>query len=340
MKLWVWAHPSAHTHIVEALSEVLHLHKVPSPNEGVPHLPGKTAGNEEELEDKESKDDCKTEENRKELCVDEKKSESVPEKDEANQQTTMESEECKKELSIGDACEGKDEAVAGEEDQGTQQTRMETKACEKKAPTDNTSERKPDPKEKRKDQRKKVKTNKSKDVNTEKLETRNVPFERTPKYISGDGSTSMTLLKDTLNRFRLLGPRAYRVLFSAAAAANVAVEVVEGTAECEEAKELWWKHYYSEEGRLQSHQQQVAAWKQLASCSHPLGKVVLPLTVRDPRVTLPTKKVPMGDEDSGSDALSYSLLTLDPLHSSAYDTMISAYWFTQFDLVHRNKTAA
>ncbi|MPC47197.1 Ribonucleases P/MRP protein subunit POP1 [Portunus trituberculatus] len=110
----------------------------------------------------------------------------------------------------------------------------------------------------------------------------------------------MTLLKDTLNRFRLLGPRAYSVLSSTAVPANVAVEEeeVEGTVECVEVKEAWWRHYYREEGRLQSHQKQVAAWKQLASCSHPPGKVVLPLTVRDPRVMLPTKKVPIVDEDS------------------------------------------
>ena len=52
--------------------------------------------------------------------------------------------------------------------------------------------------------RRKMEESKEKDVNGKKLETRNVPFLRTPKYISS--SVAVTLLKDTLNRFRLVGP--------------------------------------------------------------------------------------------------------------------------------------
>lgn len=323
VKLWVWTHPSAHTHIVEAFTEVLHLHKVPASNKDVSESSGKAVVAQEELGDKEPRGDSDAEEYRKSEAA-------VPGKDEVAQHTDVEAEECRKELSGDDASEQKHETVPGREVQDAQRTRietMETKVCKQGTSTNDASKAKPEPGEKsqvtqdiRKDQ-KKNKTKKPRDINAEKLQTRNVPFERTPKYVSGDGTTTMTLLKDTLNRFRLLGPRAYTVLSSATVPANVVVEEeMEETTECEEAKGLWWKHYYGEEGRLQSHQKQVAAWKQLACCSHPPGKIVLPLTVRDPRVTLPTKKVPMLEEDSGSDHLSSylainSLLLLHPLHS-------------------------
>ncbi|CAL4110053.1 unnamed protein product, partial [Meganyctiphanes norvegica] len=45
-----------------------------------------------------------------------------------------------------------------------------------------------------------------------KLESRNVPFNRTPKYVSQSGDVTLVLLKDTLNRFRLIGPDSYKNL--------------------------------------------------------------------------------------------------------------------------------
>ena len=247
VKLWLWTHPSTHTTIVETLTEIFQLEKVPSSsNDCVPELSGKAGGDQKELEDKE-------------LEID------------------IEVEECKKETPLDDVSKKESEAEPGKESQITQN--------------------------KEKDQKK------AKDINAEKLQTRNVPFERTPKYVSSDGNTSLTLLKDTLNRFRLIGPRSYSVLSSAILPANVILkeEEEEGVKECDEPKGPWWKHYFSEKGRLQCHQSQVALWQQLALCPHPPDKVILPLTVRDPRVTLPTKKVPMEDEDTGNDYLSYHL---------------------------------
>lgn len=147
---------------------------------------------------------------------------------------------------------------------------------------------------------KKKEIKKVKNVNAEKLETRSIPFERTPKYTSGDKSIMMTLLKDTLNRFRLLGPKSYTLLSSALLPANVVAEEKEIKMDFEEPSSQWWKQYFGEAERLSSHQKQVASWKQLASCPHLPSPAVLPLTVRDPRVTLPTKKVPMDDKYSGN----------------------------------------
>lgn len=149
-----------------------------------------------------------------------------------------------------------------------------------------------------KKEKKKIK--KVTDVNAEKLATRNIPIERTPKYASGNKSIMMTLLKDTLNRFRLLGPRSYTVLSSALLPASVVTEEKEIKMDLEESSSQWWRQHFGEAQNLLTHQKQVASWEQLASCSHLSLPVVLPLTVRDPRVTLPTKKVAMEDGNSGT----------------------------------------
>lgn len=137
------------------------------------------------------------------------------------------------------------------------------------------------------------------DVNAEKLRVRNIPFERTPKYSSGDKRIKMVLLKDTLNRYKLTGPKAYKVLSSAFVPATVAVEETEVKLDSDEETGQWWKQYFGEAQNLLSHQKQEAVWKQLASLPHPSYLAVLPLTVRDPRVTLPAKKVPVEVESSG-----------------------------------------
>ena len=56
------------------------------------------------------------------------------------------------------------------------------------------------------------KAKKKKNVNLEKLETRNVPFARVPKFKNEFRDVKIRLLKDTLNRFRLTGPESGLVL--------------------------------------------------------------------------------------------------------------------------------
>ncbi|XP_045605052.1 ribonucleases P/MRP protein subunit POP1 [Procambarus clarkii] len=129
-----------------------------------------------------------------------------------------------------------------------------------------------------------------------KLEGKNVPFERTPKYASNDKTVTMTLLKDTINRFQLTGPKSFSVLMAALSPANIAPEIedidVDSSDKSQDSLHSWWQQYYHDEVRLLCHQQQVSAWKKLASSPQPT-QVVLPLTVRDPRVTLPHKKIPI-----------------------------------------------
>ncbi|KAK3913842.1 Ribonucleases P/MRP protein subunit POP1 [Frankliniella fusca] len=58
----------------------------------------------------------------------------------------------------------------------------------------------------------KIENVEEKSVEEQKLATKNVPFERTPKFASNCNRIQMALLKDTLNRFRLTGPLSQGVL--------------------------------------------------------------------------------------------------------------------------------
>lgn len=51
----------------------------------------------------------------------------------------------------------------------------------------------------------------TKEVEMKKIQLRNVPYSRTPKYTNNCG-ISLVILKDTLNRFRLTGPLSQAVL--------------------------------------------------------------------------------------------------------------------------------
>lgn len=61
-----------------------------------------------------------------------------------------------------------------------------------------------------------------KHIDALKLINQNVPFERTPKYIQGN--IRMTILKDTLNRFRLTGPLSHQIICKAFKIADISHE--------------------------------------------------------------------------------------------------------------------
>jgi hypothetical protein len=118
-----------------------------------------------------------------------------------------------------------------------------------------------------------------KDVNGAKLATRNVPFDKTPKYDCNDDVT-ITLLKDTLNRFRIVGPQSGAVLGLALAKTEVGSD---------SAGEKWWRtEYMSEEAkaRFAAQCEALAAVAGLKPSEMPVGSVVA-ATVRDPRMMLP-----------------------------------------------------
>lgn len=125
-----------------------------------------------------------------------------------------------------------------------------------------------------------------KDVGAAKLATRNVPFDRTPKYRSSTGTVTVTLLKDTINRFRLVGPESGAVL-AAALRRTVLDAKSNGTK--------WWET--EREGETAPAAETFSAqWEALEAT---LGKTrpsemkagsVFAVTARDPRAVLPKKR--------------------------------------------------
>jgi ribonuclease P/MRP protein subunit POP1 len=160
---------------------------------------------------------------------------------------------------------------------------------------------------------------KKKDVEKTKLETRNVPFIRTPKYQSGKSSVEMILLKDTLNRFRLTGPLSQAVLLESLHIANISEIVSEKTkidskgeedsldmrmvclqpsdashdnSMTEEIKD-WWSKFYGISHHKESWHYQETLWQTLKGAASPAQlppHLVLALTILDPRLQLPSKR--------------------------------------------------
>jgi ribonuclease P/MRP protein subunit POP1 len=158
-----------------------------------------------------------------------------------------------------------------------------------------------------------------KDVEKTKLETRNIPFIRTPKYQSGTSSVRMILLKDTLNRFRLTGPLSQAVLLESLHVANI-LEVVSGKTKIDSKMEEdsldmrtvclqsshasddnrmmggpgdWWTEFYGVSHHKDSWYYQEALWHTLKGAGSPAQlppHLVLALTILDPRLQLPSKR--------------------------------------------------
>ncbi|CAN9514059.1 unnamed protein product [Ophioblennius macclurei] len=88
-------------------------------------------------------------------------------------------------------------------------------------------------------------------------------------------------------RFRLIGPQSHSVL----------AETLEAATGCDNKSQpssLWWPQHCMDEGKMSLHQQQTEVFRQLkdiySTAELPAG-MVLGLTVEDPRLTLPRKKV-------------------------------------------------
>ena len=168
------------------------------------------------------------------------------------------------------------------------------------------------------------------DVEKTKLETRNVPFIRTPKYCSDCGSVEMVLLKDTLNRFRLTGPLSQAVLLESLHMASILKddpgknkrdskeeeeeESVTDTIclqsndvssdDCTRGKNVdWWTQFY---GMSQHHKEslhyQATLWQSLKGAASPAQlppHLVLALTILDPRLQLPSKRTKAVPDNKG-----------------------------------------
>jgi ribonuclease P/MRP protein subunit POP1 len=160
-----------------------------------------------------------------------------------------------------------------------------------------------------------------KNVEETKLATRNVPFIRTPKYQSTNGSIEMVLLKDTLNRFRLTGPLSQAVLLESLHVANI-LDIVSRKNKTdfkereksldisavylkshnisaddfmvgERESEDWRMVFYGESHHKESWHYQQMLWQMLKGAVSPAQlppHFVLALTIQDPRLQLPSKR--------------------------------------------------
>jgi ribonuclease P/MRP protein subunit POP1 len=170
---------------------------------------------------------------------------------------------------------------------------------------------------------------KKKDVEKTKLETRNVPFTRTPKYLSDTGSVQMILLKDTLNRFRLTGPLSQAVLLESLHIASILEVVLEKNKtdskwgedsldmrtaclqssdaspyDCKtgEGKDWWIEFYGVSQHRKESWHYQKTLWQTLRGAASPAQlppHFVLALTILDPRLQLPSKRTKAVPDEKG-----------------------------------------
>ncbi|KAK7084741.1 Ribonucleases P/MRP protein subunit pop1 [Halocaridina rubra] len=139
---------------------------------------------------------------------------------------------------------------------------------------------------------------KMKNANDMKFALKNIPFQRTSIYANLSRDLEMTLLKDTLCRFSLTGPASFRVLQRA----FIPASLTDNESVNEENYNFWWKNYYSLEEQLGHHQRQTDAWNKMTDCQ-PQERIVLPITVRDPRVTLPSKKFPLQEKGIGKETV-------------------------------------
>ena len=125
-----------------------------------------------------------------------------------------------------------------------------------------------------------------------------------------NGKITMRCLKDQLCRFNLSGPLSHSILLDLLKVADVnnptrkeTMMDIDAAEPASEVKDKWWQTYFSDSAAT-SHHQQCSLWGELRglqSAGELTDRVVLGLTVRDPRVFLPQKKMRVVDDPSGED---------------------------------------
>lgn len=135
----------------------------------------------------------------------------------------------------------------------------------------------------------------SKGVEETKLATRNVPFERTPKYLSSCKSIKMVLLKDTLNRFRLTGPLSQAVLQEALSLVHNPELFSFSGSNMNEENQFNPKSCKSDisdasSQSLKAHHSFWLSSKGLVSPAELPPRMILSLLVTDPRLQIPDKR--------------------------------------------------
>ncbi|KFM58486.1 Ribonucleases P/MRP protein subunit POP1, partial [Stegodyphus mimosarum] len=175
-------------------------------------------------------------------------------------------------------------------------------------------------------------------VNYEKIKLK---FKKEQFYMSANTSNKvkMVLLKDTLVRYRIIGPMAQSIIINLLKVADVYMtspyrnaENNENYSSCEEVSSsndsdkslFWWQTYYSSENLQSLHMKKKCLMEKL---KHQITYVIPPrtvmgFTVRDPRINLSSKKF---DLNHSSEATTdYNIQELDELFTP--DIASSALW--------------
>lgn len=111
-------------------------------------------------------------------------------------------------------------------------------------------------------------------------------FINTPKFISS--SITLSVLKDTLVKFRLIGPRSYNTIRDTLIPITVS-SVDTQKDSMSEGDGFWWKDYYSDTSNMDTLTNQISLLNSFQNCESSSRKVCS-FIIRDPRAILPVRK--------------------------------------------------
>ena len=127
------------------------------------------------------------------------------------------------------------------------------------------------------------------------------------------GLVHLCSLKDQLIKFRLTGPASNLVLSETLQMADISSvkENQQGIAtdRADGTETRWWQEYYSREERKSQFELQANGWERVTKCQSPdelPPRAVLALTVRDPRVLLPSTRTKVALDKAGKRSWSIS----------------------------------
>ncbi|XP_014276048.1 ribonucleases P/MRP protein subunit POP1 isoform X2 [Halyomorpha halys] len=119
-----------------------------------------------------------------------------------------------------------------------------------------------------------------KNVEAIKLELKNIPFAKCPKYKSKVNSVEMILLKDTLNRFRLTGPLSQSLITSVFKEIDLS----------KRTSKDWTSEF---KDKIDIIEKQLSFWDKIKNIGHSgelPSKLVFGLIAVDPRLTMPAHR--------------------------------------------------
>ena len=130
------------------------------------------------------------------------------------------------------------------------------------------------------------------------------------------GALRVRSLKDQLVKFRLTGPASNLVLSETLKPVDItsaqASPQMNGVEAQESSFRLWWQKYYATEENSSHFLAQRACYERVMNCQSP-GEIpphaVLALTVRDPRVLLPSKRTKVDLHEAGEMRMDSTLVT-------------------------------